>query len=184
MERGVWMDKILFNNKYRIESVRLTLWDYSSPAHYFVTICVSNKFPYFGSVVDGIMRLNKSGEAAQRCWDAVPKHFPHAASDASIIMPDHVHGIIVIKHRPADNRDYAVGLFGPQSKNLGSIVRGFKIGVTKWARENDCDFFWQPRFYDNVIRDETALNNIRAYIANNPVKWEYDRGRDVSWMSP
>jgi len=65
--------------------------------------------------------------------------------------------------------------FGPQSKNLASIIRGFKIGVTKYARQNNIKFQWQSRFYDRIIRDEKSLNNIQEYIINNPFNWEYDR---------
>lgn len=65
--------------------------------------------------------------------------------------------------------------FGPQLKNLSSIIRGFKIGVTKYARSNNIDFAWQPRFHNRIIRNENELNHIRQYIRNNPARWESDR---------
>ena len=64
--------------------------------------------------------------------------------------------------------------FGPQSKNLASIVRGYKIGVKKWATENNINFFWQSRFYDVIIKNEKSLNNIRYYIKQNPLNWYSD----------
>lgn len=64
--------------------------------------------------------------------------------------------------------------FGPQSQNLGSVVRGFKIGVTKYAHQNNYNFEWQSRFYDRIIRDAKELNRIRRYIKNNPVEWVND----------
>ena len=173
------MDKNLFRNKYRIGTARLPKWDYSSPAYYFVTICSSNRHPYFGRVVEGEICLNILGEAVRQCWNAIPEYFPHVTLDESIIMPDHVHGIVQIKRRMDIKCSYKVGVFGPQSKNLGSIIRGFKIGVTKWAHENHCDFLWQPRFYENIIRDETALHDIRTYIMDNPAKWQREHNRRV-----
>jgi len=65
--------------------------------------------------------------------------------------------------------------FGPQSRNLASIIRGFKIGVKKWANNNKFNFFWQPRFYNHIIRNEKSLNNIRRYIIDNPINWSEDR---------
>jgi REP element-mobilizing transposase RayT len=65
--------------------------------------------------------------------------------------------------------------FGPQSRNLASIIRGYKIGVTKWARNNFTEFKWQSRFYDTVIRDQKSLDNIRQYIRTNPERWHRDR---------
>ena len=65
--------------------------------------------------------------------------------------------------------------FGPQSKNLSSIIRGFKIGVTKYAKNNRIYFAWQPRFHDRIIRNENELNRIRQYIKNNAMKWAIDR---------
>ncbi len=65
--------------------------------------------------------------------------------------------------------------FGPQSKNLASIIRGFKSAVTTKARWMHCEFEWQARFYDNIIRDEHSFNNISDYIDSNVAKWEMDK---------
>lgn len=65
--------------------------------------------------------------------------------------------------------------FGPQSKNLASIIRGFKIGVTKNARIIQSDFAWQLRYHDHIIRDDQSYHTISAYIVNNPVKWADDK---------
>ena len=65
--------------------------------------------------------------------------------------------------------------FGPQSKNLASIIRGFKIGVTKNARQINPNFTWQSRYHDHIIRDEKSYHTISEYIINNPVKWTEDK---------
>jgi len=65
--------------------------------------------------------------------------------------------------------------FGPQSKNLASIIRGYKIGVKKYATINKINFFWQSRFYDHIIRNEKEYYRVKQYILNNPINWETDR---------
>jgi len=97
-------------------------------------------------------------------------------------MPNHVHGIIEIIS-PAGPQNLAAlrvvkNKFGPQSKNLGSIIRGFKIGVTKYARQNNILFKWQYRFYERIIRSDDALHNIQKYIKNNPYNWGFDRNHE------
>jgi len=65
--------------------------------------------------------------------------------------------------------------FGPQSKNLASIIRGFKIGVTKNARQIHADFAWQSRYHDHIIRNDASHNRIKQYIINNPANWDKDK---------
>jgi len=178
----------LFKNKFRIDSTRLKGWDYSSGAYYFITICVKGRESLLGQIKNGEMVLSEIGVAAEKCWIEIPDHFPFVKPDEHVIMPNHVHGIIVInrndgvetqfverqdfaslQYRPNPNR------FGPQSKNLGSIIRGFKIGVKKWTIKNNVSFEWQQGFYDRIVRNEKELCNVRNYILNNPLKWEKDK---------
>ena len=65
--------------------------------------------------------------------------------------------------------------FAPQSKNLASIIRGFKIAVTKSAHKINSDFGWQSRFHDHIIRDDNSFQTISEYIVNNPSKWNDDK---------
>jgi REP element-mobilizing transposase RayT len=89
-----WMT--LFNNKYRIESARLKGYDYSFPGEYFVTICTGGMIEYFGDVMDGEIKRNDVGEIAHKAWIEIPNHHKHVMLDEFIIMPNHVHGIIVL----------------------------------------------------------------------------------------
>ncbi len=123
----------LFKNKYRIESARLKGWDYSSPGAYFVTIITKNRVCCFGDVENGFMHLNELGKIAKQCFEKIPEHFPFVSVDVFVIMPNHVHGIIIINDQNGDGifveTQYIASLrisnnkFGPQSKNLASIVR-------------------------------------------------------------
>ncbi|MBN2096559.1 transposase, partial [Candidatus Peregrinibacteria bacterium] len=124
-------------------------------------------------------------------WQEIPQHFAHVVLDEWVVMPNHVHGVIIINNHPTVETQNVASLrhkrnewkpnqFGPQSKNVASIIRGFKIGVTKYAHKQKIPFTWQPRFYDRVIRDENELNRIREYIQQNPLKWEWDRNNKNS----
>ena len=173
---------------YQRRSIRLRGYDYSRQGAYFVTVCTEGRRRLFGTVVNGRMALNDAGRAAAACWRDIPNHFPHAAVDEWVVMPDHVHGIIVItrdgypvganNHSPVwpptnNHSQERAKDFSPlpcgTSRTVGSIVRGFKIGVTKWLRG---DSPWQRNYYEIIVRNETALANIRAYIRDNPANWD------------
>jgi len=163
-----------FKGKYRIPSARWATWDYGSNAAYFVTICINDRTPDFGQVVNGEMILTPLGQVAAECWEAIPDHFPFVVLDAFVIMPNHVHGILIID-KPEGDIGNGPNRFGPQSRNLGSIVRGYKIGVTKYARQHNLPFKWQARYHDHVIRNAGEYKRIRKYIHENPQKWDEDR---------
>ncbi len=176
----------LFQNKYRIESARLQSWDYGSNAPYFVTICTSERIHDFGNIINDQMHLSQLGIVADDCWNGIPQHFPFVELGEHVIMPNHIHGIIIINKPPhvktqdfasPDNTDTK---FTPQSKTLGSIIRGYKIGVTKYATQHNIQFRWQPRFHDHIIRDMQSFNQIRHYIMSNPQNWKDDRYNSVN----
>lgn len=172
------MDK--FKSKYRIQSTRLQYWDYGSNSMYFVTICTQGKENYFGNIENGIMILSEIGKIVQECWQNIPAHFPFVQLDESVVMPNHIHGIVLINkppqlNSPTTNPPQSQNKFGSQSQNLASIIRGFKTGVTKYARKNHINFDWQSRYHDHIIRDNNSLERIRNYIINNPIKWEFDK---------
>ena len=135
----------------------------------------------FGSIIDEKIVLSEVGEIANKYWLEIPEHFPFIILDEYIIMPNHIHGIIVIDRFP-DNVATCLGMSlqsvnrfsHPVSGSLATIINQFKGAVTRYARKNDIDFFWQPRYYDHIIRNETALNKIREYIWTNPVNWLAD----------
>ena len=167
-----------FNDEFRIASSRMQSWDYSKNAAYHVTICTQNKIHLFGNVVDEKMNLNETGFLAEKYWCEIPEHFSFVKLDEFVIMPNHVHGIIIID-KP--NRDKAVPcLYGNDrfqnqgKESLSSIVGSFKSIVTKYARKIDLQFAWQPRFYEHIIRDRQDYLNTIDYIRDNPKKWQED----------
>ena len=184
------------SNKHHRRSIRLKGFDYTREGAYFVTICTQNQACLFGEIVNGQMRLNDVGKVVDICWRAIPKHFPRVVLDAFVIMPNHVHGIIWIgpanranvgaknlsplPPQPPRPSQRDASAFRSPSKTVGSIVRGFKIGVTKWVRTNK-NFYtvWQRNYYEHIIRNDTALNRLRQYITDNPVRWEEDRENPI-----
>lgn len=189
---------MLFKNKFRVETIRHQEWDYSREGFYFVTICTKDKVNLFGEIKGGKMVLNKLGEIVKNEWSRTKIIRKNVELDEFIVMPNHIHGIIVIEyninnvethgnaslgnvgfetHGNASLREGYKNKFGPQSNNLSAILRGFKGASVKTIRKEfpDINFSWQERFYDRIIRDENELSKIRQYIFDNPLKWELDK---------
>jgi REP element-mobilizing transposase RayT len=176
---------IMYRGKYRIESTRLRGWDYSSAGFYFVTVCTKDKHPYFGSIEDGEVKFSSIGEFADRFWIEIPRHFSSVEIDEYVVMPNHVHGIVVIRSidmsrvetpHVASLPEEGSRQFGPlKPGSLSKIIQGYKAAVTRQVRlMGKQDFAWQPRFYDHIIRNDEELRRIRIYIRENPFKWELD----------
>lgn len=165
-----------YKKKYRVSSARLNGWDYGSHALYFVTICTKDRIPYFGEITTDlvenatILKKTSIADVAYNNWLKIPEYHPYVELDEFIIMPDHIHGILFI-NKP-DKITWEVNKAGAQSKNLASIIRGYKSSVKQYAALNNIDFFWQPKYYDRVIRDQNEYLNIQKYIYENPDKWE------------
>ncbi|EKE14018.1 MAG: hypothetical protein ACD_12C00713G0002 [uncultured bacterium] len=166
------------------KSNRLRNFDYSSSGYYFVTICVHNRQCVFGNIQNQKMILNEYGEMAKQYWLEIPKHFPNVELNEFMVMPNHVHGIIIIRNSQqcVGNKNFC-SLQNEQlpwqtklSKSLSSIIRGYKIGITEYCHQNNFQIFnWQKSFYDHIIRNEYSLFRIRQYIKDNPANWDNDR---------
>lgn len=162
-------------DKHHRRSIRLEGYDYSQEGLYFITICCQDRASLFGMVQNNEMVLNEAGKIASQCWEAIPEHFLNVILHEYVIMPNHVHGILEIIN--AEAKDISSLSSHPKgtSKTVGSIVRGFKIGVTKWMRQNTLVYHvWQRNYYENIIRNDGAYNTISNYIKNNPANWDSD----------
>jgi REP element-mobilizing transposase RayT len=159
---------------HKRKSIRLKEYNYSQPGEYFVTICTQGHEYTFGKIIDGEMQLSKVGKVVKECWEKIPAHFKNAELDSYIIMPNHLHGIIIICE--CNSRGEVTSpLHMPM---LGQIIAYFKYQSTKLVNEmygtpgKKC---WQRNYYDRIIRNEKELNTIRDYIANNIVTWVPDK---------
>jgi len=166
---------------------RLANYDYSKDGYYFVTICTKHREEFFGKIENEKMVLNEYGKFTKKCWLEIPNHFPNTKLDEFIIMPNHVHGIVIIaNNHVVGNKNFCslrtkknIPWQTKLSKSLSSIIRGFKIGVTKYFRQNKKDDFqWQKSFYDHIIGNEKSLFRIREYIKNNPYNWSLEKDRN------
>ena len=168
--------------------IRLKGYDYSQTGAYFVTMCVKNKENWLGKITDGEEVLSEIGSIAEKCWNEILTHYPCVQLDKYVIMPNHIHGIIKIIDNDFVGAENLQPLHQIQplpkinqyqkiiSKSLGSIIRGFKIGVTKWCNLHKYELFaWQRNYHEHIVRNEKELNRIREYIVNNPLRWQFDR---------
>ncbi|AJH13254.1 transposase [Myroides profundi] len=165
-----------FKGVYNRSSNRAKWWDYTNDGTYFITICTRDMKHNFGYIFQDKMYLNDLGRCVLNCWFSIPHYYPFVVLDAFIVMPNHVHGILHInrgndKTKNVDN----IMEFKNVSGSLGSIIKGFKVGVKKDANSLGIAFFWQDGYHDHIIRTVSAYQNIANYIHTNPSRWNKDR---------
>ncbi len=185
-------DEALFKNRYRVASARLPGWDYAANAYYFVTICTRDRATTLGHIEDCHVILSPAGEIANDEWQKTSDVRPDVRVDAYVMMPNHIHGILIIDRNRAltpgqpsvETPRRGVSTSRLASGSLGAIVGQFKSVCTKRIRATGVtDFGWQPRFYDHIIRDGDSFYRIRQYIIDNPLKWESDSNTPENlWM--
>jgi len=159
-------------------SIRLPGYDYSQEGAYFVTICTHNRECISGEIINARMHLNRFGEITQEQWLRTAIVRPNISLDSFVIMPNHLHGIIIITNtRRGDpaGRPYPRS-HGPDPCSIGAIIGQFKSVATKRInilRGTPGTRVWQRNYYEHVVRDED-VNLHRRYILDNPVQWDTD----------
>lgn len=156
--------------------IRLRYYDYRQTGVYFVTICTDRQRPTFGSIRDGDISLSPLGKLVVTRWVAIPVHARAVSLDLFVVMPNHIHGLLVVdgpgihnesKRRPGELR----------GGSLGAVVGGFKASVTRLGRDQrivGTEPVWQRGFWEHIVRDPEGLARIRRYIAENPSRWHCD----------
>ena len=177
-----------YKGKYRIPSARLQTWDYGNNGMYFITICTQNRAHYFGEITDFEMKLSEIGIIAEKYWYEIPEHFPFVHLGEFVVMPNHVHGIIIIDN-PVDgdinanvetrliaslppasppNAETKIpgGITGHKNpmiqENISRIMRWYKGRCSFEIRKINPDFEWQPRFHDHIIRNNESFEHITS----------------------
>ncbi|MFM7895689.1 MAG: transposase [Flavobacterium sp.] len=182
-----------FKNKYRISSARLQTWDYSNNGAYFITICTQNRHHFFGHIKNQEMQLSEIGKLAEQFWYEIPNHFPMVEFGNFVVMPNHVHGILIIDNSQipvemrfiaSDNNDEnnnidktrliaslqgKIGGFSGDKNpmlcdSISKIVRWYKGRCSFECRKIIPNFAWQSRFHDHIIRNSKSFDNIQNYI--------------------
>jgi len=221
-------------DKHLRRSIRLRGYDYALAGAYFVSIVTQDRACLLGEVVEGAMRLNDAGQMVRAVWDELPVFYPGVDIDGIVVMPNHIHGIIILVgaaprgrpdigsdghrdsgqarpdsgqargpaptaissgHTALSSGDTAISLgdteislgdtamsLGHTPMSLGDVVHRFKTMTTKryadgvkqsgWATFRGR--LWQRNYYEHIIRDEPALDRIRRYIDENPLRWAFD----------
>jgi REP element-mobilizing transposase RayT len=170
-------------------SIRLRGYDYTRVGAYFITILTHLRERSLCAISqsaegDACVKLTLAGEIAQTCWDSIPEHFPHVSLGAFQIMPDHLHGIVVIDRPPPPlvKEVVRIGLHpdgrimptGRVPGSVGAIVASYKSAVTKQVNESRRTLgakVWHGNYYERIIRDDGEHERIARYIAENPMKW-------------
>jgi len=188
----------LYKNKYRVESQRWQMWDYSKPASYFITMCSHNRIHSFGEVVNQKMVLSDIGKIVANEFALMPSYHCRIILDEWIIMPNHVHFVITLGDYNFDNlggagieRIHEFALPSPTNHQLDAksyrkarrkmiipkIIGKFKMKTSKQInllRNSVKTPNWQADYHDHIIRNQRAYSNIINYIINNPIVWEQD----------
>jgi REP element-mobilizing transposase RayT len=144
-------------------SIRLKDYDYAQAGAYYITVVAHRRERLFGEVVDREMRLNRLGRILNHAWMDLPNHYPYAELDVFVVMPNHVHGIVVFTddgHHPVSEVVRAFKSFS--ARRINSLRRTAGLPV------------WQRNYYEHVIRDQKDLEARRVYILSNPLNWADD----------
>ena len=176
-------------------SIRLKGYDYSQSGLYFVTICCQDMTCRFGEIENGEMILNDYGKFAHTEWEKLSERYPNVLLDAFQIMPNHIHGIIVLNTVGATlavalNNDTIAPIIragaspaptAAATTTIGNIVGAYKslvmnkcLNICK-IRNEYLGRFWQRNYYEHIIRNDNSYQRIADYIISNPAKWETDK---------
>jgi REP element-mobilizing transposase RayT len=166
--------------------IHLSKCEYGKTGRYFVTICTQQRICQFGKIISDRMILNEAGQMVQKVWESLPVRFSNVTLDCYQIMPNHIHGILMIKKLSAERAFIGSCICKGAScgyPNLFDIIGGFKSITTdlyiSGVRQHNWPRFpgklWQRRFYDHIIRNDKEFDRIREYIENNPIQWGIDR---------
>ena len=184
-------------DQYRRNSLRLQHWDYGCDGGYFVTLCSHRHACCFGDIVDDRMVLSRLGVIADVLWHEIKHHAANVELAEFVVMPNHVHGVLVLGGDSAGPGLDAVGArhalplqqslssscqnpgqqrFQNQGRNtLSSIVGSYKSAVSKHAHRLGFEFGWQRNYWEHIIRNDDEYCRIAEYINNNPKSWQLDK---------
>jgi putative transposase len=171
--------------RYR-RSIRLPDHNYSHAGAYYITVCTQDRDCLFGNVVNGQMQLNEEGRIVQTVWNGLPHFYENIELDAFMIMPNHLHGVILLHagvgaiHESPLQSKPATSTHAADRRRmlLSKIIGRFKMVSAKQIndlRQSRGRTLWQRNYYEHIIRDDESLNRIRQYIVDNPAQWEFDR---------
>lgn len=160
--------------RHRRRSIRLKCHDYRTPGAYYVTICTHQRQPILSRVRAGTSELLEAGVIVERTWQRLPRFFGHITLDAFVVMPDHLHGILVLGERHLPAQSVTTQMHGSLPGSLAAIVQNFKSVAARRINQvqgTPGRRVWQEDYYEHIVRDAADMERIRRYIAANPSRW-------------
>jgi putative transposase len=154
---------------------RMEGFDYTTPGCYFVTINTRNRGDWFGLVSNGRLHPSNAGIMVQKVWESLPERFPGIIVDAGIVMPDHVHGIVVLGTEPGISADHSLSEVIGAFKSISAVEYGHGVREAGWRPYDG--HLWHRSFQDTIVRTDRMLDAFRDYIAGNPGRWSEKHGR-------
>ncbi|MDD3050399.1 MAG: hypothetical protein PHR06_04570 [Candidatus Cloacimonetes bacterium] len=176
---------------HKRRSIRLKGYDYSQANFYFITICCDNNICRFGNIVKNEMILNDYGKIAYNQWEKLAKRFQNFELNVFQIMPNHIHGIIVLNDivgaslAVAQNGGMDIRAGASPAPTIADIVGAYKSLVSNECLEifksknETMGKLWHRNYYEHIIRNEQSYENISNYITNNPVNWQHDKFNNI-----
>jgi REP element-mobilizing transposase RayT len=166
-----------FQNKYRIPSARLQTWDYGNNGSYFITICTQGREHYFGDIVGGEMQLNEIGKLAEQYWIEIPNHFPFIELGNFVVMPNHVHGILVIDKNEPETGSLIAPVPPVETPNLGvsttpRITTPRTTNVPTKSQNGGKNEKWKPGTIGVIINQYKRICTINARKIHSDFAWQ------------
>lgn len=165
-----------FFNRFRIPSARMRTWNYGWNAPYFITICTKKRTCYFGKIIEGKMELSELGKIAQQYWTEIPTHFPYVHLGAFVIMPNHVHGIVIIDKPNVRMPDYSQNVEVPDSQNVEvpdlQNVETPDSGVSTIKQTMAASKKWKPETLGVIINQYKRKVTIDIRRINPHFAWQ------------
>ena len=177
--------------RHHRHSIRLKNYDYAEAGAYLVTVCIERRECLLGEIIDGQMAVNEWGQVAGEVWEQIAERWPTVDLDVSVVMPNHTHGIVILRDEGQAGEEGSDGTEGGGTPplqirakpTLGAVVAYWKYQTSKRinaARQTPGTRVWQRNFHDRIIRSEEMLDNTRAYITHNPARWGEDVDNPVN----
>ena len=155
-------------------SIRLPGHDYAQGGVYFLTICVEGRACLLGDVVDGSMRANEAGRMVEATWHDAVARCGSIDSEAFQLMPNHVHGLVVIAGRIDSAPSTSLAAFVRRFKSMTTRLYGEMARTDPWPAAHP-PHLWQRNYYEHIVRNDRSRDRIVRYIAANPSRWAFDR---------
>lgn len=168
------MSDLSFSNQRK--NLRLKGYDYSTPAHYFITIVIQGRLELLGSIIDDKMVLSEGGAVIDNYIRNIPLYHQGCEVPYHVVMPNHVHFILTV------NGGHYVAEILRRMKS--ATTHAYINGVRQKGWKSFNNHLWQRNYYEHIIRNQRSYNYIATYICENPLRWANDNLNNYCHYNP